>query len=122
MNNYTANHDPLATADSSREALFPLQTSPKEYRDSAEEACGISWDKAQVTFPRDSSPKEQNPRWCFSASYAYLFLTHGIGFGYEQIITVQQSVDGSDIEWALGAAYQEAASTLGRTYLRGQPN
>jgi Golgi nucleoside diphosphatase len=114
-----AGHDPLDTANAERESLFPLQTSPREYRHSAEEACGLSWDKVQANFPRDTSSKDQNTRWCFSASYAYLFLTHGIGLKYDQVITVQQAIDNSDIEWALGAAYKEAANTLGGTYLRG---
>lgn len=120
MGTLPAGHDPLETTSNEREATFPLQTSPREYRHSAEEACGITWDRINVNFPRDESSKEQNARWCFSASYAYLFLTHGIGVKYDQVITVQQSIDGSDIEWALGAAYKEAASTLGRTYLRGK--
>eukprot|EP00604_Paraphysomonas_vestita_P003350 CAMPEP_0174818934 /NCGR_PEP_ID=MMETSP1107-20130205/1885_1 /TAXON_ID=36770 /ORGANISM="Paraphysomonas vestita, Strain GFlagA" /LENGTH=499 /DNA_ID=CAMNT_0016031555 /DNA_START=164 /DNA_END=1659 /DNA_ORIENTATION=+ len=118
MGTLPANHDPLDSIDSSFKPSFPLITSPKEYRDSAEITCGLSWDKIQISYPRDTSSKEQNSRWCFTASYAYLFLTHGIGVKYEQLITVQQSVDGSDIEWALGAAYKEAANTLGRSYLR----
>ena len=75
-----------------------------------------------MNFPRDATSKEQNTRWCFSASYAYLFLTHGIGLKYDQVITVQQSIENSDIEWALGAAYKEAAGTLGRSFLRGTPS
>jgi Golgi nucleoside diphosphatase len=122
MGTLPAGHDPLETADADRESDFPLQTSPREYRHSAEEACGLSWDKIQMNFPRDATSKEQNTRWCFSASYAYLFLTHGIGLKYDQVITVQQSIENSDIEWALGAAYKEAAGTLGRSFLRGSPS
>mmetsp|Transcript_10470 Transcript_10470/g.15960 ORF Transcript_10470/g.15960 Transcript_10470/m.15960 type:complete len:532 (-) Transcript_10470:54-1649(-) len=116
MGTMPAGHEPLFTSE--RTTSFPLKTSPKEFLDSAQEVCGLTWDKVAITLPRDKSPKEQNARWCFSASYAYLFLTHGIGFDENKVITVQQNIDGSDIEWALGAAYREAAATLGNQYLR----
>ena len=38
----------------------------------------------------------------------------------DKVVTVQKDVDGSEIEWALGAAYKEAADFLKRTNLRGQ--
>ncbi len=115
LDHYLADIDPLTLADSTRESVFPLRTSPRRFRDSAGEVCGLSWDKVQVMLPRDPSPKQQNPRWCFSVVYSYLFLTHGLGFGDDHILTVQQSADGSEIGWVLGAAYLEAASTLGHT-------
>jgi Golgi nucleoside diphosphatase len=118
MGTLPAGHAPLVDMDAPRKVDFPLKTSPKEFLDSAEEVCGQPWDNVQRSLPRDTSPKDSNPRWCFAASYAYLFLTHGIGFDDNKVVTVQQNIDGSDIEWVLGAAYREAVGTLGKNYLR----
>jgi Golgi nucleoside diphosphatase len=88
---------------------FPLLTSPKEFLDSASEVCATPWGDMDTRFPKE---KSQNARWCFSTTYAYLFLTHGIGLKEEQAITVQQSIGGADVEWALGAAYKELSDGL----------
>ena len=88
---------------------FPLQTSPKEFLDSANEVCSVPWGDMEVRFPKE---KSQNARWCFSTTYAYLFLTHGIGLGDDQPITVQQSIGKAEIEWALGATYKELSDEL----------
>lgn len=99
-------------------SIFPLRTSPKEFAASADEVCSIPWEKMQYMYPRDSQPKTQNSKWCFIVSYAYLFLTHGIGLHDQQTITVRQSVGNSDIEWAIGAAYKEAAGMHVKENLR----
>jgi len=98
---------------------FPLHTSPKEYLDTAREVCGMSWDRVESGLPRDAQPHEQNTKWCFSATYSYLFLTHGMGLQEEQSVLVQQTVGHSDIEWAIGAAYKEISDVLTSTHLRG---
>ena len=103
----------------STSVTFPLLTSPKEYLDSSREVCGMSWDHVETRLPKDTQPREQNTKWCFSATYSYLFLTHGMGLHDEQSVMVQQTVGKSDIEWALGAAYKEIADVLAPTYLRG---
>jgi Golgi nucleoside diphosphatase len=108
------NEEEIATS-----ATFPLHTSPKEYLDSARDVCGMSWDRVEHGLPKDAQPREQNTKWCFSATYSYLFLTHGMGLHDDQSVLVQQTVGRSDIEWAIGAAYKEISDVLGPTYLRG---
>ena len=100
-----ADHEknPLAKSD------FPLLTSPKEFLDSASEVCPLQWSDMSVRYPKEVS---QNARWCFSSTYAYLFLTHGIGLHEHQSILVQQSIGGADVEWALGATYNELSDVL----------
>ena len=78
----------------------------------------IIWSAFSSKFPKDSSPKDQNQRWCFSASYVSSFLTNGIGLSDDKVVTIQKEVSGSEIEWALGAAYKEAADFLKKTGLR----
>lgn len=103
----------------STSAEFPLETSPKEYLDSAQEVCAMPWDRVKQNLPKDAQPDEQNSKWCFAATYAYLFLTHGMGLHDDQSVLVQQTIGHSDIEWALGAAYKEMSDMLGPNYLRG---
>lgn len=100
-------------------ATFPLHTSPKEYLDSSREVCGMSWDRVEKRLPKDAQPREQNTKWCFSSTYSYLFLTHGMGLRDDQSVLVQQRVGHSDIEWALGAAYKEISDVLSPNHLRG---
>lgn len=97
------------TNPSAKSGSFPLLTSPKEFLDSAMEVCPVPWEKMSTRFPKEAS---QNARWCFSTTYAYLFLTHGIGLEDAQAITVQQSVGSADVEWALGATYKELSDEL----------
>jgi Golgi nucleoside diphosphatase len=100
-----ANHETNPAARSG----FPLHTSPKEFLDSAAEVCPLPWGEMSARYPKEVS---QNTRWCFSATYAYLFLTHGIGLENHQAITVQQSIGSADVEWALGATYKELSDEL----------
>ena len=102
----------------SREATFPLYTSPKEYMDSARDVCGMPWDRVESGLPKDAQPSSQNTKWCFSATYSYLFLTHGMGLHDDQSVVVQQTVGKSDIEWAIGAAYKEISDMISPSYLR----
>jgi len=102
-----ANHEANPAAKSG----FPLHTSPKEFLDSAQEVCSVPWDSMNTRYPREPS---QNSRWCFSTTYAYLFLTHGIGLADDHAITVQQSIGSADVEWALGATYKELSDELER--------
>ena len=41
-----------------------------------------------------------------------LFLQIGLGLNENKAITIQQEVEGSEIEWALGAGYKEIADFL----------
>lgn len=100
-----AGHETNPTA----QAGFPLLTSPKEFLDSAAQVCPVLWADMGARFPKEAS---QNARWCFSTTYAYLFLTHGLGLEDNQAITVQQSIGGADVEWALGATYKELSDEL----------
>lgn len=88
---------------------FPLNTSPKEFLDSAAQVCPVRWEDMNTLFPKEVN---QNARWCFSTTYAYLFLTHGIGLDENQAITVQQSIGSADVEWALGATFKELSDEL----------
>jgi len=87
---------------------FPLKTTPQEYLDSSVEVCSPNWATLDTQFPKDSQPKEFNVKMCFAASYAAAFLIDGLGIPKDKVITVQREVAGSEIEWALGAAYKEA--------------
>lgn len=97
---------------------FPLVTTPKQYLAAASLVCGSDWNNVQNTYPKDGQEKNNNVKWCFSASYAVGFLTKGLSLDTDKPITIQKEVDGSEIEWALGAAYKEAADLLKRTNLR----
>jgi Golgi nucleoside diphosphatase len=100
-----ADHETNPTA----KASFPLLTSPKEFLDSAAQVCPVPWGDMDTRYPKEAS---QNARWCFSTTYAYLFLTHGLGLQDTQAITVQQSIGSADVEWALGATYKELSDEL----------
>lgn len=99
-------------------AVFPLLTSPREIREVSNDICGLTWDKIESSYPKDSQPKDTNTKWCFSSSYASSFLIDGLGINEDKTLTIQKEVDGSEIEWALGAAYKEIADFLKRTNLR----
>lgn len=101
---------------------FPRVTSAKEMNDSAREVCGASWTQLQEKYPKDNSGKENNVKFCFTASLLSSFLVDGLGVDPNKQLTIQQSVGNSDIEWALGAAYKEAADFLKKDSLRGSGN
>eukprot|EP01041_Mallomonas_annulata_P008564 gene8564-17669_t len=88
---------------------FPLQTNPQEYIDSYIEVCSHEWSQLQVEYPKDKQPKDVLTKLCFGASYAAAFLLNGLSLPADKVITVQREVAGSEIEWALGAAYKEAS-------------
>ena len=99
---------------------FPLLTTPAQFQSAANELCSQPWSEVQAKYPLDSQGKDVDTKLCFMASYASVFLTRGLGVRADKVVTVQKDVDGSEIEWALGAAYKEAADFLKRTNLRGQ--
>ena len=99
---------------------FPLLTTPTEFQAAADRVCSLPWGQVQEKFPIDSQGKDVNQKLCFVSSYASVFLTKGLGVRPDKVVTVQKDVDGSEIEWALGAAYKEAADFLKRTNLRPQ--
>jgi len=99
---------------------FPLRTTPAEFQVAADKVCSKTWSDVQTSYPVDSQPKDVNTKLCFVASYANMFLTKGLGVRPDKVITVQKDVEASEIEWALGAAYKEAADFLKRTNLRPQ--
>lgn len=99
---------------------FPLLTTPAQFQTAANELCSQPWSEVQTKYPLDSQGKDVDTKLCFIASYASVFLTRGLAVRPDKVLTVQKDVDGSEIEWALGAAYKEAADFLKRTNLRGQ--
>jgi hypothetical protein len=97
---------------------FPLLTTPSDISQNAKEICQTEFEKVNEIYPKDSQPKDVNLKLCFSATYASSFLTKGIGLKDDKLVTIQKEVEGNEIEWALGAAFKEAADFLKRTNLR----
>ena len=97
---------------------FPLRTTPAHIKEATNKACDTDWATLQKTYPLDNQPKDVNLKMCFSGSYAYSFLVHGLKVDKDKVLTIQKEVGPSEIEWALGAAYKEAADLLKRTNLR----
>ena len=105
-------------ADGSSATTFPLVTTPAAISDAAEAVCSKEWSSLQTAYPLDSQGKDNNVKWCFLSSYASTFLTKGLGLDPNKKVTISKNVGSSEIEWALGAAYREAAYLLQRTNLR----
>jgi len=105
--------------DSEKADKFPLVTTPSNIKAAADKMCGMDLETVTANYPMDSQGKENNVKFCFVGSYAYEFLVDGLGLSPTTKITTQKEV-GKDveIEWALGAAYKEAAEFLKRTNLR----
>jgi len=78
----------------------------QDYERVAKEMCGKPWDAIESAYPKDSQPKEYNKDWCFSALYAFSFLTSGLGLDAQQTIMIGNEVKGVGIDWALGAVLQ----------------
>ena len=106
-------------ADATPTNTFPIITSAKEMEEAAESVCSTKWDQVNVLYPKDGSSKDSNIKFCFVASVMTAFLVNGLGIDPNKQLTIQQSVGNSDIEWALGAAYKEAADFLKQNFLRG---
>ena len=113
---------PIASAAAAAAAAttFPLLTTPADFQSAANTVCSLPWDTVQAKYPLDGQGKDVDTKLCFMASYSNTFLTKGLGLRSDKVVTVQKDVDGSEIEWALGAAYKEAADFLKRTNLRPQ--
>jgi len=86
---------------------FPLITTPKEFKDASAEVCGKKWAQVNEEYPKDDQDKSNNNKWCFMLSYATSFLIDGLRLPSTKEITIQRSVEGSEVEWALGAVYKE---------------
>lgn len=108
---HSGNHSNAATT-------FPLLTTPASIRKASDEFCSSDWNTIQANYPKDGQPKDVNEKTCFLSAFSYSFLVDGIKIPAHKPITVQKEVDGSEIEWALGAAYKETADFLKRTNLR----
>ena len=104
INRKDALNDDLVTAPS-----FPLVTTPIMFRMAARRVCSREWKEMEPKYPVDNQPKDVNIKLCFSLSYTTSFLMDGLHLKPNKEITVAKDVNGSDIEWALGAAYVEAA-------------
>lgn len=102
----------------SPKAVFPLRTTAANIKAAASKVCSADWSTVQATYPLDNQPKDVGLKMCFSGSYAYSFLVDGLKIDEHKILTIQKEVGASEIEWALGAAYKEAADLLKRTNLR----
>ena len=61
-------------------------------------------------YPKDDQDKSNNNRWCFLLSYAAAFLLDGLKLPADKPLTVQQDVNGADIEWAIGAVYVQLSA------------
>ena len=91
---------------------FPLITTPMMYRLAARRICSKKWDDLQMKYPIDGQPKDVNTKLCFGLSFAASFLIDGMHLRPNKQILVAKDVNGSDIEWALGAAYMESSKLL----------
>lgn len=78
----------------------------QDYERVAKDMCVKPWDSIEAAYPKDSQPKEYNKDWCFSALYAFSFLTSGLGLDAQQTIMIGNEVEGVGIDWALGAVLQ----------------
>lgn len=97
---------------------FPLETTPSLIRKTSDHFCALPYAAVDQAYPKDAQPKDVNGKMCFLSAFAYAFLVDGLKIPADKTITIQKEVDGSEIEWALGAAYKEAAGFLKRTNLR----
>jgi Golgi nucleoside diphosphatase len=97
---------------------FPLLTTPSNILEASNAMCATEWTQVVQSYPLDNQPKDVNLKMCFSSSYAYSFLVDGLKIDKHKPVTIQKEVGKSEIEWALGAAYKEAAELLKRTNLR----
>ena len=84
----------------------PHKVHVKDYKSVAKMICSLDWDDLDGQYPKDDQPKEFNGDWCFSATYAYIFLTKGLGLHPDYEIMVGNSIDSHGIDWALGAVLQ----------------
>jgi Golgi nucleoside diphosphatase len=85
----------------------PLITSPDNLLAASNSVCTANWTVVAKTYPKDQQPKDNNLKWCFSSTFASSFLIDGLNVKHNKKIVIEQSVDGSDVEWALGAALKE---------------
>jgi Golgi nucleoside diphosphatase len=97
---------------------FPLRTTPALIKAAHDTFCALPWSVIQQEYPKDNQSKDVNDKMCFLSGFAYDFLVTGLKIPPNKVITIQKEVSGSEIEWALGAAYKEAAGFLKRTNLR----
>jgi Golgi nucleoside diphosphatase len=97
---------------------FPLKTTAKHVKEAADRFCALEWSAVNMQYPKDNQGKEVNGKMCFIASFAYAFLVDGLKIPVDKVLTIQKEVGDSEIEWALGAAYKEAAAFLKRSNLR----
>lgn len=54
--------------------------------------CDNDWTGVQKSYPMDSQGKENNIKWCFTASYATAFLNKGLHVPMDKKITIQKEV------------------------------
>jgi hypothetical protein len=111
---YTA----TAAEQSASATAFPLVTTPANILEASNRYCSLDYGDLGTTYPLDSQPKDVNTKMCFIGSYAYAFVTSGLKLAKDKVVTIQREVGKSEIEWALGAAYKEAADFLVKANLR----
>lgn len=102
----------------SSKITFPLETTPELFSHAADEYCTTSYSAVKGLYPKDNQPKDVVDKMCFVGSFAYSFLVDGLHIPRDKKITIQKEVNGNEIEWALGAAYKEAAGLIKRSNLR----
>ena len=104
-------------------AGVPAKSSLKNVRAVASRICSMTYAQIQSEFP-DESQKTQKDL-CFSISYIYTLLTHGLGFTISDVSDPTQNlsqieftsfIDSTKVDWALGAiiyqANQQPPSTI----------
>jgi Golgi nucleoside diphosphatase len=106
------------TSTDTGKAKFPLSVTPDSYAKASDKVCGETWENLTTGYPKDGQGKDNNNKWCFGSSYAEKFITKGLGLQPNKVITISKDVDGSEIEWALGAAFKEALEFARSTNLR----
>ena len=111
---------PITSNSSSTSATtsFPLRTTASHILEAANQVCTVDTTALNTYYPVDKQSKDVSLKMCFLGSYSYAFLVDGLRVPKDKVLTIQKEVGQSEIEWALGAAYKEAADLLKRTNLR----
>ena len=96
-------------------AGVPPKSTLKNVRATASRICSMTFTQIQSEFSDQSSKTQKN--LCFSITYIYTMLTHGLGFTVSDINDPTQSlsqiefssfIDNTKVDWALGAIIYQA--------------
>ena len=96
-------------------AGVPAKSSLKNIRAVASRICAMTFAQIQTEFPNESQKTQKD--LCFSISYIYTLLTHGLGFTISDVSDLSQNqsqieftsfIDTTKVDWALGAIIYQA--------------